>query len=502
MKKIRYFDVKIKKTLSRRSALLLMFFLVLFLSSQSGCNLREDKTTAVATASSLLDKYVAQPDSSFHYEYLNTVTGDGYKAHVVRLVSQHWLTTAEVKDPFWWHWLTIVIPDSVGSSTGLLFIGGGKRTDPAPQKAEDEFVKIALATNSVVTFLHNVPNQPMEFVGDSYGPRVEDELIAYGWRQYLEAGGGDENVRWLPRLPMTNSAVRAMDAVSAVCLEKDSLVVDHYVVAGGSKRGWTTWTTAVVDHRVIAIMPIVIDMLNVVPSFQHHWQAYGFWAPAVKNYVHEGIMEWQNSQEYQSLMKNVEPYTFRNRLTLPKLLINASGDQFFLPDSWQFYWSDLVGEKYIRYVPNTDHGLHDSDALESIAAFHYMIINNKPRPNFDWSVENGRINIATDPAQPPKKILLWQAVNTKTRDFRLLAIGKTWQSQAIILRDDGQYQVSIEKPQVGWAAFFVELTYPGTADIPLKMSTGVVVVPDSLPFAPYESPAPKGTPLSEDKLLR
>ena len=35
------------------------------------------------------------------------------------------------------------------------------------------------------------------------------------------------------------------------------------------------------DKRVIAIAPIVIDMLNVVKSFRHHDRVYGFFAPAV-----------------------------------------------------------------------------------------------------------------------------------------------------------------------------------------------------------------------------
>ena len=44
---------------------------------------------------------------------------------------------------------------------------------------------------------------------------------------------------------MTKSAVRAMDTVTSVVLSTsgNALTVDKFVVAGGSKRGWTTWTT-------------------------------------------------------------------------------------------------------------------------------------------------------------------------------------------------------------------------------------------------------------------
>jgi PhoPQ-activated pathogenicity-related protein len=37
--------------------------------------------------------------------------------------------------------------------------------------------------------------------------------------------------------------------------------LDQFVVSGGSAR-WTTWLVGVVDKRVIAIMPTVIDALN------------------------------------------------------------------------------------------------------------------------------------------------------------------------------------------------------------------------------------------------
>jgi PhoPQ-activated pathogenicity-related protein len=43
--------------------------------------------------------------------------------------------------------------------------------------------------------------------------RYEDELIAFGWRKFLEGGAKDEDAVWLARLPMTKAVVRAMDAV-------------------------------------------------------------------------------------------------------------------------------------------------------------------------------------------------------------------------------------------------------------------------------------------------
>ena len=134
----------------------------------------------------------------------------------------------------------------------------------------------ALTTHSVVAELRMVPNQPLTFPDDGK-PRVEDGIIAYTWDKFLH--GGDD--QWPARLPMTKSAVRAMDTVTAFCATEQAGKVDvkTFVVAGGSKRGWTTWTTAAVDKRVVAIVPMVIDLLNIEPSFEHHYRAYGFFAP-------------------------------------------------------------------------------------------------------------------------------------------------------------------------------------------------------------------------------
>jgi PhoPQ-activated pathogenicity-related protein len=91
---------------------------------------------------------------------------------------------------------------------------------------------------------------------------------------------------------MTKSVVRAMDAITGVCrsVAGGGIEVGRFVLAGASKRGWTAWTAAAVDKRVVAVMPVVIDLLNVEASFEHHYRAYGFWAPAIGAYQASGIM--------------------------------------------------------------------------------------------------------------------------------------------------------------------------------------------------------------------
>jgi len=312
---------------------------------------RQAQAPAQAQRTTALDRYVAAPDSNFAWKVVRESTAKGATATLLEMTSQQWLTEKEVERLLWTHWITVVRPATITSDVALLFIGGGSNTRPAPANPPAWLVDVARSTGTVTAELRLVPNQPVIFRDDpTRKPRSEDDMIAYTWDKFLRTG--DE--RWPARLPMTKSAVRAMDAVSAFAASSPggSHKVNRFVVSGASKRGWTTWTTAAVDSRVIAIVPAVIDMLNVEPSFVHHYRAYGAWSDAVKDYVEHGIMDWIGTPEFRRLMQIEEPYEYRDRLTLPKLMLNASGDEFFLPDSSQFYFDGLRGEKHLRYVPN------------------------------------------------------------------------------------------------------------------------------------------------------
>lgn len=435
-----------------------------------------------------LDRYVKAADPHFKYEAVKTIPGKGFTATVLELTSQAWLTEKQVDRPVWKHWLTIIKPDQVRHRTGFLFIGGGSNRDPAPERVDPFLAEVAVLTQSVAAELRMVPNQPLRFDGESR-QRVEDSLIAYAWSRYLH--GASE--LWLPRLPMTKSAVRAMDAITAYLATEagGSLSVNRFVVMGGSKRGWTTWTTAAVDSRVVAIVPAVIDLLNLEASFQHHWRVYGFWAPAIKDYLEHDIMRWSGTPRYRQMLKIIEPYEYRDRLTMPKYIVNAAGDEFFVPDSSQFYFDDLKGEKLLRYVPNAKHNLSGSDARQSVAAYYSMILNNRPRPRLEWKfLKNGAIEVKT--ADRPLEVKLWQATNPDKRDFRLDTLGRAYQSTPLAETKKGVYVAQVAPPAKGWTAYFVELTYPSGITYPIKVTSGVRVTPDVYPFEPPKLGGPDG----------
>ena len=213
---------------------------------------------------------------------------------------------------------------------------------------------------------------------------------------------------------------------------------------------------------------------------RHHFAAYGFGAPAVGDYVNHKIMTRLDSPRMKDLLKLVDPYLYRDRLTMPKFILNAAGDQFFLPDSSQFYFDDLVGENYLRYVPNTDHSLKGSDGVESLLAFYMTVLNKTVRPRFSWTFEeDGAIRVVSK--DRPTTVLLWQATNPDARDFRLEEIGKKYTSRPLLDQGNGTFVGRVSTSERGWTAYFVELSFDVGQRVPFKATTAVRVAPDTLP---------------------
>ncbi|MCA9170361.1 MAG: PhoPQ-activated pathogenicity, partial [Planctomycetales bacterium] len=303
--------------------------------------------------------------------------------------------------------------------------------------------------------------------------------------KFLQTG----DLEWPAQLPMTKSAVRGMDATQEYLASEQggNVPIKRFVVSGASKRGWTTWLTGVVDDRVAAIAPIVIDVLNVNVSMRHHYSAYGFWAPAIDDYVRHRITERRFLPQYRELLQIVDPFAYRDRLTMPKCIINATGDQFFLPDSSQFYFAELSGEKHLCYVPNADHSLRETNAIETLASFTYCVARGIERPNVTWKYTDPNTIVAKADREP-SKVVMWSCDNPSTRDFRVETIGKNYRPEALQAGENGEYAIHVETPGQGWRAYFLEFTFDVGAPTPLRFTTPVQVVPVDLPYSSKEPP--------------
>lgn len=442
-----------------------------------------------------LDDYIVQPNPDFSWTEADSWSNGNIfsptytTATNLSMTSQVWRSPAEVDTTEWTHWVTVIVPAGwlLGSvhDTALILINGGDIGEPAPvidpaDPNHAQFRQLALGSRSVIVELRGVPNQPLTFADDP-NARTEDEIIAYSWDKFLQ--GGDDF--WPVQLPMVRSVIACMDAV-----QQFRPSINHFVLAGGSKRGWTAWLTAAVDPRVVAVAPIVSDLLNMQRSFAHHWSCYGFWADALSPYEDLGIFDWFDTPRVDDLVAIVDPYAYRDRLTIPKFIITAAGDDFFVHDSVQFYLDDLLGETYLRTVPNTNHYLDGAfdRVFENMVPYYDAFLRGQSRPDFSWALEDdGSMTVIA--ADTPLAVNLWQADNPTARDFRQVTIGTAWTSTPLTEQSPGVYIANPGVPMTGWRSYFVELVYDFSGSFLGQMdgydyhfTTEMRVLPEMRPF--------------------
>ena len=186
----------------------------------------------------------------------------------------------------------MIVPVQVGHDQAYLYItSGNDRDDPAPARRPDRFAKGGRRDRkSVVAELDSdVPNQPLRF---AEGPDAQGRASRTRSSPTRRRIPKDRNPLDLVRLPMVKSGTQAMTAVQQY-LASDAggkLKIDGFVVSGGSKRAWTTWLVGALDKRVVAIIPIGINTLNLEASRRHQWEAMGYFSPAIKDYVENGLV--------------------------------------------------------------------------------------------------------------------------------------------------------------------------------------------------------------------
>jgi PhoPQ-activated pathogenicity-related protein len=352
-------------------------------------------------------EYLGRPEPVFEWQLVeSTPHGDG-TVHALRLVSQTWRGIP------WSHDVRVFVPGQVATpGTMLLVVTGGGAGDRL-------YSRMAREAAVAVAVLYQVPNQPL------LDGKSEDDLIAETFLRFLATGEPD----WPLLLPMTKSAVKAMDALQAFAAQHLDMKVDGFVVTGASKRGWTSWLAAASDPRVRGVAPLVIDMLNVPAQMEHQLASWGGYSEMLQPYTAPGLPSFISSAAGRRLLSVVDPYSYRMQLTMPKLIVLGTNDRYWTLDAMNLYWDELTGPKHAVYAPNTGHGLSGAGHwFDSLACFVRQVAAGDALPELAWRHARAadRLDIAVSSPQPAEGGWLWSA-SAPTRDFR----DARWEAQPL-----------------------------------------------------------------------
>lgn len=406
------------------------------------------KAQPTITPETALKAYINNGDKTFTWELKDSFTQGDVTGYNLLLTSQTWRSIT------WRHQLTVMVPKENLHDGAMLFITGGSNKQEQPNWSKSDklwpsLMGIASKNKAIVVLLKQAPNQPL------YGDLTEDALISYTLHNFKKDG----DYSWPLLFPMVKSAVKAMDAVQEFSKQTLKHDVNNFVVTGASKRGWTTWLSAAIDDkRVKAIGPMVIDMLNMPATLDYQLKSYGAYSEQIEDYVKLEIPQTANTPQGNAITTMIDPYSYRAKLTVPKLIFIGTNDEYWTVDAIKHYYDQIPGKNMIHYVPNAGHDLGGGkQALEALSAFFGTTINDHNYPTPTWKVtskkKSAQVSIKTDP-QDLVDALVWSATSAD-KDFR----NEKWTSQSLGVSNTSKIKFQEAYSNSGYKAFYVDLKY-------------------------------------------
>src|SRR5262249_32840653 len=159
-----------------------------------------------------------------------------------------------------------------------------------------------------------------------------------------------------------------------------------------------------------------------------------------------------DTAEAKKLWRMIDPWHYRDKLTMPTMIINGANDPYWSTDALNLYWDDLKSPRWVLYVPNAGHGLLQQHAdgkkdrsrsMGTLAACAYHQIHNKEMPKLTWKHgdADGKLTLDVQASAAPKAARLWLA-QADTRDFRKAK----WVEQSVTI-DKGNVRGAITPPE-------------------------------------------------------
>ena len=115
-------------------------------------------------------------------------------------------------------------------------------------------------------------------------------------------------------------------------------------MAGGSKRGWTSWLVGAVSCescvKIAAITPVVPIVPSLHAEVHRMFQSYDGFTWAFHDFLDAGVIEVFDEDRMQDILRVVDPMTYGERLArIPKMATHCAGDQF-MDFTWPNIWYD------------------------------------------------------------------------------------------------------------------------------------------------------------------
>lgn len=405
-----------------------------------------------------LANYVAKADKAFAWKLAGKTESDTATMYDLDLTSQVW------HEITWTHKIQVFVPKGAQVRPTMVLWNQGGRPNTLSAILGSQ---IAQKVGAPVAFLYGIPNQPL------FNGKKEDALIAETFVRFLQT----KDASWPLLFPMVKSLVKAMDALQAFAHDELKADVKNFVVTGASKRGWTSWLTAASgDKRVKAIAPLVIDTLNFPAQMKNQVAAFGKPSEMVRDYTTRGLIPIPDTAAGKKLWVMVDPWVYRDKITVPKMIINGANDPYWPLDALNSYWDDLKGDKFLLYVPNAGHDLRERDAkgspellpmraVNTLSAFCRAQIFDKPMPKLSGKYtekpDGAELEVAFEGTFKSQR--LWVA-DSPTRDFR-----KANWSEKVLSEAKGKTRVQVSgpvtltltvaRPQEGFRAAWLETEF-------------------------------------------
>ena len=429
----------------RITSLLLISFLFVFFSCSTKAKKAEKQPTTPETA---LQDYIDNGDETYKWELKEQYKIGELKAYDLLLTSQKW------REHIWTHQLTILVPKEVKYDGALLFITGGSVENGLPRwkskedKDAPRFAMLAEKNSAITAVIRQTPNQPL------YDDLVEDQLISFTLHNFKNDG----DHTWPLLFPMTKTAIKAMDAIQEFTDTELKQKPSRFTVCGGSKRGWTTWLTGAMDSRVEAIGPMVIDVLNMPVSLDYHLEAWNEYSIQIEDYTKLEIPQSVNTESGNAISTMVDPYSYRKKLTMPKMIFIGTNDEYWPVDAIKHYIGEIPGENYIHYVPNAGHDLGGGEqALRALSAFWGRTLEKSSYTKSNYQITSDESSATLTVEATPDELInayIWSA-DSEDRDFR----DDEWTSETIKTETKDKASYKVEFPTNGYKAFYIDLEY-------------------------------------------